>query len=75
MRRVGLILAGVMPWGIIHTVWVTRGLGVSVYEAMFWWGVSIVFMTSPFLPPFWKLLLFGTDPVADPGDRRGLPRE
>lgn len=71
-RRIGLILAGVMPWAMVFgVVWTPED--VSIVQCLFWWGVALVFMTSPFLPPFWKYLLYG-DPVHDLDDQRGLPR-
>lgn len=76
IRRVGLILAGVMPWGMCFTIIRTDAIGVSFYDFLFWWGAAIVFMTSPFLPPWWKwMLLTGEDVVGDDEDRRGLPKE
>ena len=42
---------------------------------MFYWGIALVFMTSPFLPPWWRwMFLLGGD-VTSSDDLRGLPKK
>lgn len=75
VRRVALILAGVMPWWMIYVTYRTEALGVSFYDLMFYWGIALVFMTSPFLPPWWRwMFLLGGD-VTSSDDLRGLPKK
>lgn len=52
-RLIGFILAGVMPFGIIGYEWISNILP-SVYECLFRSGIALVFLTTPYLPPWWK---------------------
>lgn len=52
-RLVGFILAGTMPIGVIGTEWYYADWP-SPYEALFRVGLALVFLTTPYLPPWWR---------------------
>lgn len=53
VRFVGFILCGALPVGIIGDEWYTKNWP-SPYEAFFRLGLMFVFLTTPYLPPWWK---------------------
>lgn len=53
VRLVGFILCGTAPIGIVGAEWMT-GVYPSPYEACFRLGLAFVFVTTPYLPPWWK---------------------
>lgn len=53
VRLIGFILSGCAPIGIIGTEWLTQELP-SPYEVIFRVGLMFVFMTTPYLPPWWR---------------------
>lgn len=53
VRLLGFILCGTAPIGIIGSEWHT-GIYPSPYEAIFRVGLALVFVTTPYLPPWWK---------------------
>lgn len=52
-RLVGFILAGVSPFGIVGYELLTREWPTP-YEVLFRFGLMLVFVTTPYLPPWWK---------------------
>lgn len=52
-RLVGFILAGVSPFGIVGFEFFTKSWP-SPYEILFRVGLMLVFVTTPYLPPWWK---------------------
>lgn len=52
-RLIGFVICGAMPIGIIGTEWHYE-TWPSPYEAMFRIGLMLVFITTPYLPPWWK---------------------
>ena len=53
VRLLGFILVGALPVGIIGSEWVTKQWP-SPYEAIFRLGLMMVFVTTPYLPPWWR---------------------
>ena len=53
VRLVGFILCGALPVGIIGSEWYGRDWP-SPYEAFFRLGLMFVFLTTPYLPPWWR---------------------
>lgn len=53
IRLVGFICTGFTPIGIIGVELVTRNYP-NIYEALFRVGLAMVFVTTPYLPPWWK---------------------
>jgi hypothetical protein len=53
VRLVGFILSGCTPIGIIGMEWLTQEWPTP-YEAIFRVGLMCVFMTTPYLPPWWR---------------------
>jgi hypothetical protein len=53
VRLIGFILAGTSPFGIIAVEFFT-GVPPTFYECMFRVGTMFVFVTTPYLPPWWK---------------------
>lgn len=52
-RLIGFVLAGFAPVGVVmHEA--TTGLYPNVYETLFRVGLMLVFVTTPYLPPWWK---------------------
>ena len=78
IRRLGFILAGTAPFAMIYRDWVERGQTMTLYEMVFRVGIALVFVTTPYLPPWWKWAFKGTPSEHDNArwsdDRRGLPR-
>lgn len=75
-RRLGFILAGFAPWGIVYSDFKSGGELLSLYEVLFRVGISFVFVTTPHLPPWWKWITGRAD-IDNPlwaDDRRGEPR-
>lgn len=52
-RLVGFVLCGTAPIGIIGVEWHTSQWP-SPYEAVFRVGLALVFITTPYLPPWWR---------------------
>ena len=52
-RLVGFILCGALPVGIIGDE-LYSGVWPSPYEAFFRLGLMLVFLTTPYLPPWWR---------------------
>jgi hypothetical protein len=52
-RLIGFVLCGTAPIGIIGLEWITR-TWPSPYEAVFRLGLALVFVTTPYLPPWWR---------------------
>jgi len=57
-RLVGFILSGAMPLGIIGMEWATK-VWPSPYEVAFRLGLMFVFVTTPYLPPWWRFIGMG----------------
>ena len=73
VRRVGFVLAGVAPWALVWFDLNTDGAFLTVYEVIFRLGVALVFLTTPYLPP-WHTYVFGdadADETIMGDDRRG----
>lgn len=74
-RLFGFILSGVAPVGVVGYNIAMREYP-SVYEVLFHLGIMFVFLTTPYLPPWWKWIS-GVDqePVIQRADRRtGIDR-
>lgn len=70
VRLVGFVLAGVMPIGIIGYDYATSTMP-SLYECLFRFGVGLVFLTTPYLPPWWKWISgIDEDEPVNSDDRR-----
>lgn len=52
-RLIGFVLCGTAPIGIIGVEFHTH-IWPSPYEAIFRLGLACVFITTPYLPPWWK---------------------
>ena len=53
VRLIGFILCGTSPIGVIGAEWMTQ-TWPSPYEAVFRLGLAFVFITTPYLPPWWR---------------------
>lgn len=53
IRLVGFILCGALPLGMIGDEWFSQKWP-SPYEALFRVGLMFVFVTTPYLPPWWR---------------------
>lgn len=53
IRLVGFVLCGALPLGIMGDELFTQNWP-SPYEAFFRLGLMFVFVTTPYLPPWWK---------------------
>lgn len=73
-RRVGFILAGFAPVGVM--LFSITGRDPTFFWMLFSVGVCLVFVTTPYLPPWWKWIS-GQDetPPHEADDRRGMPRD
>lgn len=60
VRMAGFTLAGFAPWGIVGW-WMLVSRYPSIFMTMFLIGVSCVFLTSPNIPPWHKLLTEGSE--------------
>lgn len=72
-RLVSFILSGLACFGIIGHEWIAKDFP-SFYTVLFRVGLAGVFMTTPYLPPWWKWIS-GVDDRIDPrhsDDRRIL---
>lgn len=70
-RLIGFILTGFAPFGIMGWEWFAEQWP-SLYEVLFRFGLMLVFLTTPYLPPWWKWIS-GTDNGDNPwysDDRR-----
>ena len=70
-RLLGFILAGVAPFGVIG--WeVAMQEWPSLYEVVMRIGLMLVFITTPYLPPWWKWITDGSnnEPIIHTDDRR-----
>jgi hypothetical protein len=52
-RLIGFILAGIATIGIVGHEWLASDWP-SFYEIIFRVGLATVFLTTPYLPPWWK---------------------
>lgn len=69
-RLVGFVLAGFAPVGIILHEGLTQHWP-NVYEVFFRLGLTLVFLTTPYLPPWWKWISgIGGEPEQYSDDRR-----
>lgn len=69
-RLAGFMLSGVAPFGIIGYEWYAQAFP-SFYEVMFRFGLSLVFFTTPYLPPYWKWISGWTgEDILHSDDRR-----
>lgn len=71
VRLIGFIMSGVSPYGIIGYELAMQEWP-SLYEAIFRAGIMAVFVTTPYLPPWWKWIS-GVDPdapIVESDDRR-----
>lgn len=58
VRRVGFILAGFAPVGMMLDE-LFAGRYPTSYEVAFRVGLACVFVTTPYLPPWWKFITRG----------------
>ena len=69
-RLTGFVLSGFAPAGVIPYEWIT-GSFPSFYETVFRFGLMLVFVTTPYLPPWWKWISgVDSEPVVESDDRR-----
>lgn len=70
-RLIGFVFAGVAPWGLILFDWLSGHIP-SLFEVLFFVGLMLVFVTTPYLPPWWKWISgwHGADEVKHTDDRR-----
>lgn len=74
-RLLGFILAGVMPFGMIGYEVLTQDWPTP-YEVIFRFGLMLVFVTTPYLPPWWKWISgFHGEPIVESDDRRRSDRK
>lgn len=52
-RLLGFVFTGFAPFGIVG-VELSTGNFPDVYETFFRVGLAFVFLTTPYLPPWWK---------------------
>lgn len=77
VRRLGFVLSGIAPWALIYIDCKSGGVTLNVYHVLFRVGVCGVFVTTPYLPPWWKWFT-GLTEIKDPfwsDDRRGVPHD
>lgn len=53
VRMIGFVMCGALPVGIIGSELYEQNWP-SPYEALFRLGLMFVFLTTPYLPPWWK---------------------
>lgn len=71
VRRVGFILAGFSSVAIILNEYVTEQYA-TFYALCFRVGLAFVFLTTPYLPPWWKFITRGeTDEFGNPDEGAG----
>lgn len=58
IRLTGFVLGAAMPIPIMLIQW-NEGHVISIYDAIFHVGLAGVFMTTPYLPPWWKYISHG----------------
>lgn len=66
VRLVGFVLAGFAPFGIVAAEFLTQ-VFPGFYEVIFRVGVMFVFVTTPYLPPWWKWISGKEELVDDSG--------
>lgn len=54
VRLLGFILAGTAPIGVIGYAWAQQWMVVFIYMTFFLFGIMLVFLTTPYLPPWWN---------------------
>lgn len=74
-RLIGFILAGFAPFGMVIYDFLLHTYP-GLYECLFRFGLMLVFVTTPYLPPWWKWII-GWDPTAHVvwTDDRRKPRD
>lgn len=60
LRLAGFVLAGFAPWGLILIDWV-HGRTPTIFSTIFNLGLMLVFVTTPYLPPWWKWIWKGDE--------------
>lgn len=70
-RRIGFILVGTMPLAMLYSHAMRGARDLTFFDTLFHVGLALVFMTTPYLPPFWQWLMRG---VEHHEDTRGMPR-
>lgn len=70
-RRIGFILVGSMPIAVLYAHALNDAVTLTWFDTLFHVGLALVFMTTPYLPPFWEWLSKGHFSEPDP---RGMPR-
>jgi uncharacterized transporter YbjL len=68
LRLFGFILAGTAPFGMIAGEFLSQS-HPSFYEVLFRIGVMFVFVTTPYLPPWWKWISGKEEMYDDSGER------
>ena len=56
VRLAGFILSGGAPVGIIGYGWTNYWMVALIYLTIFLVGIAAVFVTTPYLPPWWRWL-------------------
>ena len=67
-RLIGFILAGSSPVGIIGYGWQDNYFMCGLYLTIFFVGVALVFVTTPYQIPWWRYISGKDQPVLE--DRR-----
>lgn len=74
-RLLGFIVTGFTPIGVVGHEWITKDFP-NFYETAFRFGLMLVFVTTPYLPPYWRFItgwykgdIYWTD------DRRAPPKK
>lgn len=75
-RLLGFVVSGFSPIGVILTKWFGAGAAywqsVDFYWCVFTVGIALVFVTTPYLPPWWRWLWKG-EPATDGSNGNGNP--
>lgn len=71
LRLLGFVLSGSSSFGLIGYMWSGDYLAAFMYLTVFLVGITFVFVTTPYLPP-WRKWIFrdGGEPVIYTDDRR-----
>ena len=67
-RLIGFVFTGFSPFGIIARELIT-GNWPDLYDCFFRCGLALVFLTTPYLPPWWEWIS-GTAPEQHPYRRK-----
>jgi hypothetical protein len=72
MRLAGFIFSGFSPVGVVFFDWMLNGVKPTLYGSLFYFGVMLVFFTTPNQKPWWQFIAGKEDEDAYHGVERRI---